>query len=174
MIFHQVLLSKKITFLSNLWNFHRAAHSPFSKTCSLGTSVAEVMLLDCCTVLSWWLWDSVWNETWLPIRIGWCFTLWLADPNIRGFLTCVALWVTCNALWGGIPTGFQRPLAVTLHSADGRPAVSAVQGDCERVSGLLQMLRLRSKDAAKMQYSCPRDKSLLVIPSYILGFLSTT
>ena len=37
----------------------------------------------------------------------------------------------------GISTDFQTPLTVPLHSPNGRqmPAVRAVQGDCERVSG---------------------------------------
>ena len=47
-----------------------------------------------------------------------------------------------------IATIFQRPLTVPLHSPDGRqmPAVSAVQGDCERVYYEMEVTICRMRD----------------------------
>ena len=77
---------------------------------------------------------SVGYETWPPIRghaplvIGW-YKYILGLPNVPLRYGLIRMWPV------GIPTIFQTPVTVPLHSPNGRqmPAIRAVQGDCERV-----------------------------------------
>ena len=75
---------------------------------------------------------SMWYETWRPI--GWHHPFAIGSFKYRLGLPKAPLWLA------GIPTVFQTPVTVplhSLHSASGRqmPAVRVVQGDCERVYG---------------------------------------
>ena len=87
-------------------------------------------LIDCSTVIAWCRqWGCQWgmrHGLWLAVFPA----VWLAGQNIDRRIHNKRY-----TLLAGISTVLQRPVAVPLHSPNGRqmPAVRAVQGDCGRV-----------------------------------------
>ena len=99
---------------------------------------------------------SVGYETWPPIGwhcpfgIGWTKYI-LGSPSAP--LHYGLTWPV------GIPTVFQTPVTVPLHSPNGRPAVRAVQGDCERV--LSNAWRARQQPDSVKRQKNEKDHGLL-------------
>ena len=65
-------------------------------------SKLDISSLDCCTARTWWLLRPVSGVWVMALRHGqyWQLYDWLIQMYIGGFLTCTALWVNCNSLWG--------------------------------------------------------------------------
>ena len=73
----------------------------------------------------------------------------------------------------GIFGVFKRPLTVSLHSPNGRPAVRAVQGDCERVVGdwIVSCLHCLVNDLARVVMIVEvrmKEKMLMTMVSHYL------
>ena len=125
---HRCHIMKFTAFCAILYE-HRAVRYPVGYL----PIIVSCLLIDCCTVLAWWLLDSQWDmRHGLPLAgissfvIGWSrYTHQL--HWILGNYGLKQLVIISNI--------FQTPLTVPLHSPNGRqmPAISAVQGDCEIV-----------------------------------------
>ena len=98
------------------------------------TREVRVRRIDCYTVIAWWQSDSQWG-----MRYGVQFV------DIKNNMSLVALnigWdcLSHNGLWAYVISVnfFQRPLAVLLHSPNGRPAVRAMQRGMWKILGWLR------------------------------------
>ena len=108
---------------------------------------------------------SVGYETWPPI--GWHHPIVIGWSEDRLGLPSAPL-----LTWPvGIPTIFQTPVTAHLHCPNGRPAVRAVQGNCERVYSSHSQIACRAFPWGGYPHSLikPRKCQLTIIETILLA-----